>query len=180
LRTIVGESMQISGARSKADAGIASGAARDLRLSDGPVFQIRDDVDDRQWIFGGQYLSVPANSRIDVDLEFELMGEDGRVEVQHGLKSGQVNYFVKRIPDVQPGDRLRIRYSYSTAEPLEGLGTYLVVTRGAGSGLSLRLPRARLQIHPESGSSTPPLVVHQFEIEPAPGLADSGRAARPR
>jgi hypothetical protein len=69
LRRFVGESMRISESRSEADAGIASSAARDFRLSDGLAFQIRDDVDDRQWVFGGQYLSVPANSRIDVELE---------------------------------------------------------------------------------------------------------------
>jgi hypothetical protein len=61
--------MRISESRSEADAEIASSAARDFRLSDGLAFQIRDDVDDRQWVFGGQYLSVPANSRIDVELE---------------------------------------------------------------------------------------------------------------
>jgi hypothetical protein len=149
-------------------------------LSDGPVFQIRDDVDDRQWVFGGQYLSVPANSRIDVELEVELVGEGGRVEVQHGLKVAETNFFAEKIPDMLPGDRLYFRYSYSTVEALKGLGNYLVVTRLAGSELSLKLPRARMQIQPGSVGSDPPLVVHRFELEHAPGSGDSRGAARPR
>jgi hypothetical protein len=180
LRRFVGESMHISGSRLKADVGTASSAARDFRLSDGSVFRIRDDVDDLQWVFGGQYLSVPANSRIDVELEVEVIGEDGRVEMQHALKADETNFFAENIPDMRPGDRLHFRYSYSTVEPLENLGNYLVVTRRAGSGLSLKLPRARMQIQPGSGGSDPPLVVHQFELERAPGPDGPRGAARPR
>ncbi len=178
LRTLAAESMLVSASGSRVERGAASSTERDIHLSDESNFSIRDDVDDRQWVFGGQYLSVPANSRIDVDLEVEVMGEDGQVEVQHGLKTPQMNYFVERISDIRPGDRLHFRYSYSTAEPLTDLGIYLVVTRRAGSGLSLKLPRARLQIRPRSGSSDPPLVVHQFDVERAPRLDDPKRAAR--
>jgi hypothetical protein len=123
LRKLVAESMHISGFRSKADTGVASRAARDFRLSDGLVFRIRDDVDDLQWVFGGQYLSVPANSRIDVELEVEVIGEDGRVEMQHALKADETNFFAENIPDMRPGDRLHFRYSYSTVEPLKNSGT---------------------------------------------------------
>jgi hypothetical protein len=174
----VGESLRISGSRSKADAEVASSAARNLRLIDGSVFQIRDDVDDLQWVFGGQYLSVPANSRIDVDLEVELVGEAGRIEVQHALKVEETNFFVEMIPDMRPGDRFHFRYSYSTVEPLSRLGNYLVVTRLDGSGLSLELPRAQMQIHSESEISEPALVVHQMDIDRAPELGDSRGAAR--
>ena len=172
--------MHISGSQSKADAKIVSSAAREFRLSEGSVFQIRDDVDDVQWVFGGQDLSVPANSRIDVEIEVEVMGVDGRVEVQHALKTEETNYFVKRFSNMRPGDRLHFRYSYSTVEPLKDLGNYLVVTRRDGSELSLKLPHARMRVQPESGSPDPPLVVHQFDLERASSPSDPTDAAQPR
>ncbi len=178
LRRSVDGSLRISGSRSKTDAAVASSAARDIRLSDGSVFQIRDDVDDLQWVFGGQYLSVPANSRIDVDLEVELVGDAGRIEVKHALKVEEANFFAEMIPDMRSGDRFHFRYSYSTVEPLSRLGNYLVVTRLDGSGLSLALPRAQMQIHSGSEISEPALVVHQFEIDRAPASGDSNGAAR--
>jgi hypothetical protein len=152
---------------------------RDFRLSEEPVFPVRDDVDDLQWVFGGQYLSVPANSRIDVDLEVEVIGEAGRVELQHALKSDEALYFGEKIPDIQPGGRVHFRYSYSNAVPIIRLGNYLIVTRRAGSGLSLNLLRAHMRILPESGASDPPLVVHQFDVERSPGRAAAEGAVRP-
>jgi hypothetical protein len=180
LRKLVGESMRISASGSMPDAPIASGAARDFRLSDTAVFPIRDDVEDLQWVFGGQSLFVPANSRIDVELEVEVVGEGGRIEAQHALKTEEENFFAEQIQDLRPGGRFHFRYSYSTVEPLERLGNYLVVTRRAGSGLSLKLLHARMQIHPASGDSGPPLVVHQFDIERAPGVRDPTGATRIR
>jgi hypothetical protein len=156
----------------------ASISARDIRLIDGSVFQIRDDVDDLQWVFGGQYLSVPANSRIDVDLEVELVGEAGQIEVRHALKVDEANFFAEMIPDLRPGDRFHFHYSYATVEPLTRLGNYLVVTLLDGSGLSLELPRAQMQIHDEPEIAETALVVHQVEIERAPNPGDSSRAAR--
>jgi hypothetical protein len=180
LRRLVGESMRISAPGSLTDAPIASGAARDFRLSDTAVFPIRDDVEDLQWVFGGQSLFVSANSRIDVELEVEVVGEGGRIEAQHALKTEEENFFVEQMQDLRPGGRFHFRYSYSTVEPIERLGNYLVVTRRAGSGLSLKLLHARMQIHPASGDSGPPLVVHQFDIERAPGVRDPMSATRVR
>jgi hypothetical protein len=178
LRELVAESMPVSGSGSTGEEAAASLAERDIRLNEASIFEIRDDVDDIQWLFGGQYLSIPANSRIDVDLEVELIGESGLVELQHALKAPGTNFFLNRVPDMRPGDRLHYRYSYSTAEPLVDLGTYLVVMRRAGSGMSLKVLRARLQIQPESGTPDPPLVIHQSELERAPRPSDPRDAAR--
>ena len=177
LRSAVRESLRISGSQAKDTALSASSSVRDIRLLEGSVFPIRDDVDDLQWVFGGQYLSVPANSRIDVDLEVELVGEAGQIEVQHALKVDEANFFAEIIPDMRPGDRFHFRYSYATAEPLTRLGNYLVVTRLDGSGLSLELPRAQMQVHAGPEIAEPALVVHQFEIDRAPTVGNSNRAA---
>ena len=61
LRKRPAESMRISGSPSAGGGEFASGAARDFRLSEEPVFPIRDDVDDLQWVFGGQYLSFGSD-----------------------------------------------------------------------------------------------------------------------
>ncbi len=36
-------------------------------------------------VFASQYLSVPAGSRIDVEVDFEVLGEPGKIKVRHGL-----------------------------------------------------------------------------------------------
>ena len=130
-----------------------------------------------QIVFDGQYLSVPANSRIDVDLEVEMMGEGGRVEVQHGLiVHEKTSLFWERIPDMRPGDRFHFRYSYSTDKPMSAIVSHLAVKRLSGSGLSLDLLRARMRIQPGSGSLGSPLVVHQLDVELVPSLGDPAGA----
>jgi arylsulfatase A-like enzyme len=179
LRERVAESMRISGPPFAGGGEFASGAARDFHLSEDPVFPVRDDVDGLQLVFGGQFLSVPANSRIDVELEVEVIGEAGRVELQHALKSDEAYYFGRNIPGIQPGGRVHFRYSYSNTAPIIKLENYLIATRRAGSGLSLNLLRAHMRILPESGASDPPLVVHQFDVERSPDPADAGDTVRP-
>jgi arylsulfatase A-like enzyme len=179
LRERAAESVRISEFPPENGDGFASGAARDFRLREEPVFSINDDVEDKQWVFGGQSLSVPANSRIDVDLEVEVIGEAGHLDLQHALKSGKRLYFGQAISDIQPGGRFHFRYSYSNAAPIINLGNYLVVTRRAGSGLSLNLLRARMRILPESGAAGRPLVVHQLDVELSADPAAEGGAVRP-
>jgi hypothetical protein len=171
--------MRISGSPPANGGAVALGVARDFRLSEESIFPIHDDVRRLQWIFGGQSLSVPANSRIDVELEVEVIGEAGRVELQHALKSEETLYFGEQISDIQPGGRVHFRYSYSNAAPIIKLENYLIVTRLAGSGLSLNLLRARMRILPESGASDPPLVVHQLDVELSRDPAAARDAVRP-
>ncbi len=179
LRALADASMPISDRGPRHEGDPASHRGRELRLSEVSSFEIRDDVEDLQWVFGGQYLSVPANSRIDVDLEVEVAGEDGRVEVEHALKAPGTNFFIKRITGMRPGDRFHFRYSYATAEPLDELGNYLIVTRLAGSGLRLELPSARMRIQPASEIPDPPLVVDRYDIEFSPRPDRPTRAAEP-
>jgi hypothetical protein len=174
LRERVAESMRISGSPSEGADEFASGATRDFHLSEEPVFPVRDDVDDLQWVFGGQYLSVPANFRIDVELEVEVIGGAGRVELEHALMSDETLYFGRKIPNIQPGGRVHLRYSYSNTAPIIKLENYLVVTRRAGSGLSLNLRRAHMRISPDPAASDPPLVVHQSDVERPPDPAAAG------
>ena len=90
----------------------------------------------------------------------------------------EANFFAEMIPDLRPGDRFHFRYSYATVEPLTRFGNYLVATLPDGSGLSLDLPRAQMQIHAGSEIAEPAFVVHQFEIDRAPNLGDSSPADR--
>ena len=36
-------------------------------------------------VFANQYLSVPAGSRVDVEVDFEVLGEPGKIKVRQGL-----------------------------------------------------------------------------------------------
>jgi hypothetical protein len=169
LRELVAESMRVSGAGAEPVSGLAANSVRDFQLADSEIFRIRDDLDDLQWVFGGQYLTAPANSRIDVELEVELVGENGRVDVQHALKIEAGDFFAEKVTDMQPGERIYFSYSYSTDEMLKGVGSYLIVTRRDGTGLSLKMPRARMQIRFGARTEGPPLVVHRFDVERVAG-----------
>ncbi|MBW2278341.1 MAG: sulfatase-like hydrolase/transferase, partial [Deltaproteobacteria bacterium] len=48
-----------------------------------PLVAYRDD--ERIDVFSSQYISVPAGTRIDVDLSFELLGDEVEAKVRHGL-----------------------------------------------------------------------------------------------
>jgi hypothetical protein len=121
-----------------------------------------------QVIFGGQYLSVPAHTRIDVDLEVEVLGQSGSVSLGHMLKSGGKNYhFRKGIPPLQPGDHLAIRYSFTPTEPLQYLDCLATARKLSDGEIGLHFKTARLTlVPPRAGSAehAPGLKVRELQI----------------
>jgi hypothetical protein len=129
-----------------------------------------------QVIFGGQYLSVPAGTRIDVDLEVEVLGQSGSVSLGHMLKSGGKNYhFRKGIPPLQPGDQLIIRYSFTPTEPLQYLESLATARKLSSGEVSLHFKTARLTLVPPPAGSAkhaPGLKVRELQIRhPEPNAA---------
>jgi arylsulfatase A-like enzyme len=129
-----------------------------------------------QVIFGGQYLSVPAGTRIDVDLEVEVLGQSGSVSLGHMLKSGGKNYhFRKGIPPLQPGDQLTIRYSFTPTEALQYLESLATARQLSGGEISLHFKTARLTLVPPGAGSAehaPGLKVRELQIRhPEPNAA---------
>ena len=120
-----------------------------------------------QVIFGGQYLSVPAYTRIDVDLEVEVEGRSGSVLLGHLLKAGGKQYlFRRRIPPLEAGDRLTLRYSYTTSEPLQYLESLAIASARSRDPIALNFKTARMTFVPQPSGSDPTigLVLRQFRV----------------
>jgi hypothetical protein len=125
-----------------------------------------------QVIFGGQYLSVPAYTRIDVDLEVEVLGQSGSVSLGHMLKSGGKNYhFRKGIPPLHPGDHLTMRYSFTPTEPLQYLDCLATARRLSGGEISLNFKTARLALVPPGpgdAQQAPGLRIRELQLTQHP------------
>jgi hypothetical protein len=116
----------------------------------GPRVRVSEDAAERQFIFGGQFLFVPAASRLDVELEFEIEGEEGIVDLHHDLRSaGGQTYFDRAFPGVTPGGGVLLRYSYHTPRPLDGLECRFSLLRRSGRDLALHFRQARLRVTPD-------------------------------
>jgi phosphoglycerol transferase MdoB-like AlkP superfamily enzyme len=118
-----------------------------------------------QYIFGGQFLTVPAHSRTDVDIEVELNGAPGWVDFSH-------NFIVDRQPyyswseRINVGETLRLRYSVGTESSLENAECRLWITDFEGDGLDLDVKSATLDLIPLPPSEpVPQTTVHVFEVE---------------
>jgi len=72
-------------ARSLYVAGRSENASWPLIATGQPIQLQQPGEGERIDVFGSQYLSVDAGTRIDVDIEFEISGEPSKLKVRHGL-----------------------------------------------------------------------------------------------
>jgi hypothetical protein len=144
---------------------------RTLKLIAHPIVPIKSATG-MQVIFGGQYLSVPAGTRIDVDLDVEVMGRSGSVALGHILKSGAKNYhFHKGIPPLQPGNHLTMRYSFTPTEPLQYLESLATARRLSDGEISLNFKTARLALVPPGATGKqykPGLEIRELRLTQRP------------
>lgn len=106
------------------------------------VIELTQKPRERQWVFGGQFLSAPAGKRARVEIDFELIGEPhavvkitSRLDLEHRYKH--------KLPPAEAlkvGDRYHISYRYSRDEPIRQLEHILWAWR-------LNNARARLLVH---------------------------------
>lgn len=124
-----------------------------------------------QIIFGGQYLSVPAHTRIDVDLDVQVLGRSGSVALGHMLNSGGKHYhFRKQIPPLQTGDRVTIRYSFTPTEPLQYLDCLLTARGLLGDDVAFNFKTARMKLVPPRAGNlerATGLQIREFRLTPA-------------
>jgi hypothetical protein len=119
-----------------------------------------------QYIFGGQFISVPAHSRIDVDLDIGLVGAAGSVEFVHNLVVAQQPLlgWTETLP---AGQRLRLRYTLASEEPLDDLECRLWLTAFEGEKLALSIHLAELSVVPlAEEESLPETEIRLREIGP--------------
>jgi phosphoglycerol transferase MdoB-like AlkP superfamily enzyme len=91
-------------------------------------------IEDTQLIFGGQYIDIPAGTRLDIDLEIEVVSSQGRVKLLSDLVSRYIDegeesersHFNKVTPLMGPNDRARISYSYYPSASIDKLEVRLL------------------------------------------------------
>ncbi len=96
-----------------------------------------------QYLFGGQFLSVPPHARIDVEILAALHGNSGWLEFAH-------NFVVERRPvlawtgKIRVGETLRLEYTVGTECPLADIESRMWITSSEGEDLVLRFSSASL------------------------------------
>jgi hypothetical protein len=119
-----------------------------------------------QYVFGGQFWTVPGHTRLDLQIEVELLGEDGSVRFA-------INMIEERRPLQVWSDRLRVgetltlEATLGTDRPIADLECRFWVTASQGDDLTLDFRTARLVITPlDETEPTPPTEVEAYRIEP--------------
>ncbi len=104
----------------------------------------------RQRLMGGQNLHIPARSRLDFEIDVRLSGRQGRARLSHALlgRRGSKAFYRHELPELEVGQRLRLRYSYATLAAIDNLKCTMRVAEKSGDDLRLHFDRARLLVTP--------------------------------
>jgi hypothetical protein len=132
-------------------------------------FAVREGLYGRQLISGGQGLAIAATTRIEVDLDITVIGGEGQVVLTHVLAAesqGRRTLHQEATPLLQPGDRFRLRYNYTTEIDLPRVDCDLFVTLIDGHDLALDIGRATLRTAPapQAGDESAPFELVLREI----------------
>jgi len=117
-----------------------------------PVVAVSDSYE-KQLIFGGQFLTVPPGTRIEIELEVELSGKNGQVALSHDLVSRRegIMFGLRDItmPPLGPGNSISLRYSLDGPQELRDLECRLFVERLWGSEqMKLKIRKAEMKFVP--------------------------------
>ena len=104
-------------------------------------------------IFDGQYLDVPDSMVVEVEIEGEVVGQQGWLHLRHDLVSREDKHYLARLPVMGPGDRFRLRYRLHPGGPLSGLICRASADLFDTNRLDLRFDVAELRIVPEEGEA---------------------------
>lgn len=120
-----------------------------------------------RYIFGGQFVTIPAHSRADVDIVVTVRGDSGWVDITH-------NYLVDRKPElalsnrVKVGETLKLRYTIETESPNDDVECRFWVMGTSGRNLELDFETAQMRIAPvEPGTVAPGIEQREYSVSPA-------------
>jgi len=117
-----------------------------------------------QYLFGGQFLAVPAHSAADVEIEVEVTGTTGWIDLVHNFVVDLQPHYSKSVR-LNAGETLRLGYAFNTDFDLDNVECRLWITDSQGDDLGLRFRTAELNITPLTKSRpTAEIVENVFEI----------------
>ena len=118
----------------------------------------------QQYVFGGQFLTLPAGSDTVVELVVTLKGRSGWVDFAHNFLVGLRPRHVWS-DRLEVGETLELRYTVGTGSILEMVECRLWITDFEGEDLTLEFQKATLDITTLPASSPPvESTVDTFEI----------------
>jgi arylsulfatase A-like enzyme len=120
---------------------------REFQLLANPLVPVID-LPKHQFVFGGQFLAIQAGTRVEVDLEVVVRGDEGVVKLKHDLIGRRTRIYRREIPGMMPGDRLVIRYAYDSPTPLDRMECRFWVEKHEGRNLVLSFDKARMRLVP--------------------------------
>ena len=120
----------------------------------------------RQMIFGGQFLTVEENMRIDVALEIELTGSKGVVVLKHLLGSMRAGLLHDPwVFKLRTNEVLSLSYTVALAETHHRLQAYLSVQESQENDLKLRFRNARMSISPITAATPEKTTVRVHRVD---------------
>ena len=124
---------------------------RTIAITHDPLVRVRD-TPGTYVLFGGQYLSINAHSRVTVEMDVMLQGLPGSVQLGVMLQSDQGKHFFRSMPRQNTGDRVKLVFDYYSTEAMESLALIGTVTPLSGVGLVLNFEKATLHITEEQAA----------------------------
>jgi hypothetical protein len=154
----------IRGAEASLSTNAADRSRRVLLLaSPGPI-PVRPDVSE-QFIFGGQFVTIPAGIRATVEIEARVTGKHGGVGFHHDLIVERRQAYL-RTGRLNVGETLKISYSVAADFPLKDVESRFWINTIEGRDLELDFSVSRIRLEPVArGAADPGVVEHLFVIE---------------
>lgn len=165
LRAVTGE--EVDWLRGVASLSLGSDPEHLLRrrlqlISPGPHPVVRTAGE--QYLFGGQFLSLPARSRADVEIEVEVTGPSGWVDLVHNFVVNLQPYSTRSLR-LNAGETLHLHYSVNAPFDLDNVECRMWITAFEGDDLGLEFTTADINIVPLTGpEEVVEIVEHRFEI----------------
>jgi arylsulfatase A-like enzyme len=103
-------------------------------------------ADGKKLLTGGQYLRIPAGTRLRVDFDLEVIGEDAELELQQDLFFNGHERFARDDQRVRSGERWQLSYQVDVPRESGQLVVQLYATTVAGQSATLRVHQAQLSM----------------------------------
>ena len=121
------------------------GTRRITLIQPGPIPVIPSSGE--QYIFGGQFVSIPAHTSATVEIEVRVTGTSGWVDLVNNFVVNLKPHYT-RSARVKAGQTLRLRYAVNTEFDLENTECRLWITGFEGKDLALEFESAELVLAP--------------------------------
>ena len=144
-------------------------ATRDVRLIKPGALPLNTEAP-VQFVVAGQFLSIPAGTQADVEIEMSLVGPTGgSIRLSHDLILGRRQEYL-RTANLEVGQTLIIRYSFLSESAFDEVELRVWAEAVAMAGMEIVTKTARIRLAPTTaGNPADGLTEHETRIESTHG-----------